>query len=106
MAKREALGGETGARSEEKPNKAYKQLDHPVRLRGIIAPTTNRKSLYNQQYGVFTRDTEPGRCADCSYVREGALCHGRICAVLRATVASSAGGPIVAIAAHFGGQFP
>ena len=56
MAKREVLGGETGARSEEKPNKAYKQLDHPVRLGGILAPTTNRKSLYNQQYGVFTRD--------------------------------------------------
>ena len=56
MAKREVLGGETGARSEEKPNKAYKQLDHPVRLGGILAPTTNRKSLYNRQYGVFTRD--------------------------------------------------
>ncbi len=27
-----------------------------VRLGGILAPTTNRKSLYNRQYGVFTRD--------------------------------------------------
>ena len=56
MAKREVLGGETGARSEEKPNEAYKQLDHPVTLGGILAMTTNRKSLYNRQYGVFTRD--------------------------------------------------
>ena len=56
MAKCEVLGGETDARSEEKPHKAYKQLDHPVRLGGILAPTTNRKSLYNRQYGVFTRD--------------------------------------------------
>ncbi len=58
MAKCEVLGGETGARSEEKPNKAYKQLDHPVRLGGILAPTTNRKSLYNRQYGVFDRDRD------------------------------------------------
>ena len=57
MTKREVFGGETGARSEEMPNKAYKQLDHSVRLGGILAMTTNRKSLYNRQYGVFARDS-------------------------------------------------
>ena len=60
MAKREVLDGKTGARSEEKPNKADKQLDHPVRLGGILAMTTNRKSLYNQQYRVFARDKQMG----------------------------------------------
>ena len=57
MAKFEVLGGETGARSEEKLNKAYKQLDHPYRVGGILTMTINRKSLYNQQYGVSARES-------------------------------------------------
>ncbi len=56
MAKREALGGETGARSEKEPNKADKQLDGPCRLVESLASTINRKSLFNRQYGAFARD--------------------------------------------------
>ena len=43
-------------REQERPEKRDEQLEHPYRLRTAVAQTTKRKSLYNQEYGVFARD--------------------------------------------------
>ncbi len=56
MAKREVLRCKANVRTEQEAYEADKQLDHPGRLGALIAPSTKRKSLYNQQYGVFARD--------------------------------------------------
>ncbi len=41
----------------ERPENGDEQLEHPCRLQTSAVQTTERKSLYNQEYGVFTRDT-------------------------------------------------
>lgn len=68
MAKREVLSGKANVRTEQEAYEADKQLDHPCRLGRILAMTTNRKSLYNQRYGVFARDK---RCLSRSGARSG-----------------------------------
>ena len=58
MAKRQVLSGKISVRTEQEPYEADKQLDHPCKLGAVLAMTTNRKSLYNQRYGVFVRDND------------------------------------------------
>ena len=57
MAKREVLEQQMRAEEQERPENGDEQLEHPCRLRTSAVRTTKRKSLYNQEYGVFARDS-------------------------------------------------
>ncbi len=56
MAKGEVLEQEARAGEQERPENGDEQLEHPCRLQTSAVQTTKRKSLYNQEYGVFARD--------------------------------------------------
>ena len=62
MAKHEDLEQQMRAEEQERPENGDEQLEHPCRLRTSAVQTTKRKSLYNQEYGVFARDRWCDKC--------------------------------------------
>ena len=49
MAKRGVLGHPLSMRTQERSDEAGKQFEHLGKLGALIAPSIERKSLYNQQ---------------------------------------------------------